>query len=355
MSAGRREGGFTLVELVLAVGLLSLLMLALFQLVDTSTTIWRRTDTNRELGEMGSALLDRLAADVHALEGGPQGDLMADWVLVDLDRDGIDGMPRQRLRLVRHLDAAGLRSLAGDRVGPLEIFDRGLVEVVWALLPSSSTDPDERAQGVLVRGVRVPGDDQRVSVFEPGFFGPGGKPLPGAVDELTGGVLWFEVWFATQTTILHQGWNLGDEVSDCAASWDAWRKARPNAEVSILNQEPIGVPEPRESPLLPRRVRVTLELERPIDLRQRTRLALELTDDAHSLRVRDGRKIPVGSMILLDDEWLKVRSVEGDTVVVERGQRATRPALHKVGTLVHHGARAVRELVIDMTREDWNL
>lgn len=355
MRNSSRSHGFTLVELVLAVGLLSVLVLALLKLVDTSLTIWGRTDANRELGEMGSTLLDLLAADVHALEGGPQGDLLADWTLIDLDRDGVTGMPRQRLRLVRHADAATLQRLAGERAGPLEVFDRGLVEVVWALLPSTATDPDERAQGVLVRGARVPGDDRQLSVFDPGFFGPGGKTVPGAVDELTGGVLWFEVWFATQTTILHQGWTLGDEPDDCASSWDAWRKSRPNAEVTVLNQEPIGVPEPKDSALLPRRVRITLELERPIDLRQRTRLALELPDDANSLRVRDGRKVPVGGMILLDDEWMRVRSVEGDTVVVERGQRATRPALHAAGTLLHHGSSAVRELTVDMTREDWNL
>ena len=52
------RAGFTLVELLLAVGLLSILVLALVRLIDTSLTIWGQTEENRELLEVGGAVLE---------------------------------------------------------------------------------------------------------------------------------------------------------------------------------------------------------------------------------------------------------------------------------------------------------
>lgn len=347
------RAGFTLVELILAAGLFSILMLALFRLLDTSLTILGRTDEGRELSEMGGAVLDMLAADVHALEGGKRGDLLADWRLFDLDRDGVEGAPAQRLRLVRHFGAAELQRLAEGT--PLETFERALAEVGWALLYPPTDVPDERALGTLVRGERLLEADT-LSFFDPNFFGPSGKPVPGSLYDITGGVLWFDAWFATQTTILHDGWKLGDELQHCAASWDAWNRARPNPEYSVFNLPPAGMPEAKESPLLPRRLRLELELERPRDLRQRTRLAAAVAVEDTALSVRDGRKLPAaGAMVLVGDEWMKVLSVNENRVSVERGRRATRRTAHPAEALVHHGWRVVREITVDMTREDWDL
>ncbi len=348
-----QRAGFTLVELLLAVGLLSILFLALGRLIDTSITIWSRTDQSRELSEMGGAVMDALAADVHALEGGKRGDLLADWRLHDLDRDGVEGTPAQRLRLVRQVGAAELQRLASGATH--ETFERGLAEVGWALLPSASEDPDERALGTLVRGERLLGAET-LSFFAPGFFGANGKPVPGSLYDLTGGVLWFSAWFASQTSILHEGWKLGDELAHCSASWDAWNKARPDPERSVLNLPAGGMPAAKDAPLLPRRVRIELELERPRDLRFRTRLASAVNVEDTTLVVRDGRKLPLpGAMIRIGDEWMEVLSVNENRVAVTRARRATRATTHAPEALVHHGWRVVREIPVDMTREDWDL
>jgi len=356
MSARTLRRGFTLVELLLAVGLLSILILALLRLVDTSLTIWGRTDDNRELSEMSSAVMELLAADIQALEPGARGDILADWSLQDLDRDGIAGAPRQRLRLVRNVTAAELQLLTGAQLGrSLETFERGLVEVAWAV-ERGGNEADLRSQGTLMRGMRLLDDADTLSFFDPGFFGPGGKTPPGSLHELTGGVLWFDLWFATQTSILREGWKLGDGLSACATSWDAWGRDRPDTTVSALNQPASGMPAAGRAPLVPRRVRIELELERPSDLRQRTRLAQELPEEGSTLVVRDGRKLPErGELVLIDEEWLKILAVDGERVSVERGRRSTRPAAHPVDALVHHGWRTTREVVVNMTREDWNL
>jgi prepilin-type N-terminal cleavage/methylation domain-containing protein len=359
MSAGRATPcrGFTLVELVLAVGLFSILLLALLRLVDTSLGIWGRADESRELGELGGAVLELVASDLRALEAGKRGDLVADWRKFDLDGDGIEGTPGQRLRLVRTLGAAGLQRLGAGTPGQaLETFERGWVEVAWAWLPPSGVGRDERTLGTLVRGERRVGEADTLSFFDASFFGAGGKPVPGSVDEIAGGVLWFDLWFATQTTVLRDGWELGDELRHASASFDAWNRARPNPEHTYLNQAPPGMPRAKDVPLLPRRVRVELELERPRDLRLRTRLAAPLGVEETSFLVRDGRRLPApGAHVLLDDEWMRVVSVSENRATVERAQRGTGRMAHAADALVHHGWRAVREIPVDVTREDWDL
>lgn len=359
MSAAPRRAGFTMVELLLAVGLFSILVLALLRVVDASIKIWDRADETRELSEMGGAVLDLLAEDVHALEAGARGDLVADWRLHDLDRDGIEGAPGQRLRLVRQVGAADLQRLA-PTAGVPETFERGIVEVAWSWMPGSGAATDtggmgERAVGMLSRGERLTPDPDTLSFFSEGFFGPSGKALPGSLVELTSGVLWFDAWFASQTSILHDGWELGNELADCAASWDAWNKERPDAEVTALNRPAAGMPQAKDVPLLPRRVRLELELEREADLRFRTRLAVPTTTDASQIEVRDGRKIPEGRMILVGDEWMEVLAIAGNVVSVGRGRRGTRATEHPAEALVHHGYRLVREIPVDVTREDWDL
>lgn len=342
----RPRTGFTLVELLLAVGLLSILVLALVRLVDTSLTIWGRTEENRELLEVGGAVLELFSDDVHALEGGKRGDLVGDWMTFDVDHDQIAGMPWPRLRLVRHVAAAARDD---QNVG-------GWAEVCWALLPDPEARGDERVLGVLWRGERALLDPERLSFFDTGFFGPSGKAVPGSLEVVTGGVLWFEVWYATQTSLVHEGWELGDSLADCSASWDAWSKGRPSEERSFFNQPPAGMPAVKDLPVLPRRVRLMLELERPEDLRFRTRLAAELATEATSIEVRDGERLPGrDAMILIGEEWMRVLSVSGERVSVERGQRGTRAVAHPRDSLLHHGWPLVREIPVAMTREDWDL
>lgn len=355
MRAARRAG-FTMVELLLAVGLFSLLLVALLKLVDTALTIWERTDQQRELGEVAGAVMELLAEDVQALEGGARGDLLCDWALFDLDADGVNGMPRPRLRLVRHVGAAGIARLAPRTPGTdLETFERARVEVVWALLPSE-TRGEEGLPGRLVRGERLAEDDATLSFFDLAFFGASGKPVPGATADVAGGVLWFEPWFATQTSVLHDGWSLGDDLDDCGASWDAWTRARPQDEFTALNRPAAGMPVAKDVPILPRRVRLVLELERPADLRRRTTLAAEVGPEAASFLVRDAARLPEqGRHILVGDEWMLVQGVSGERVTVARGQRGTRPLLHPAGALVHHGHRFEREIPVDLVREDWDL
>ena len=349
-----RRRGFTLVELLLALGLLSILVLALVRLIDTSTQIWGHTENTRELGEISTAILDLAARDLQALEGGPAGDLVGEWMTFDGDKDGIRGLLMPRVRLVRQASAAELLRVApGTAVTPRTL---GCMQVAWALLPSDGADKDARVVGTLWRGERAVGDDATLDFFAPGFFNTSGRAVPGALREVAGGVLWFALDYATQTTLLDDGWRSGDDLGACASSWDAWNRERPGTTLTFLNEPGAGMPRETEVALLPRRVRVTLEIERPIDRRRRPRLLEELDSQVELFRVDDDVHLPpVGTLLLIDEEWVELTSVSGRQVSVKRARRGSRAGGHAPGALLHYGAASVREIPIATYREDWKL
>jgi hypothetical protein len=371
-AARSRSGGLTLVELVLAIGLLSILMVAIFNLLDGFLSLWERSETRRQLVEESSGVLELIAADLASLEGGPRGDLLAEWVSFDTDGDGLREKAWPRLRLVRHASPAEIARL---QAGAAEKDPgEGLLEVVWAVLPArrSASEPDLRAEGILWRGEQLfrgtRDKDEAPSFFDERFTSASGQLPPGAVNEVTHGVLWLGVRFAGQTTILGDirapadgksgegGWALGHALTDSSASWDAWSRGRPDAERHHWNQPPAGMPAPRGRPVLPRRVRLELELERERDLKRRTRLERVLNATDSAIEVGDGTRLPPkGGHVLIDAEWMEVVSISGNRAVVRRAARGTRAAIHEAGAVAHYGQSLLREVPIAMQQEDWHL
>jgi hypothetical protein len=348
------RSGLTLVELVLAVGLASLLFAALLSLLDTSMTIWDRTESQRDRVEVASAVGELLDRDLAALEGGPRGDLLADWTMLDGDGDGRNGAPYPRIRMVRRVTAAELQRLQAGSDDPAR--GEGLLEVTWALVPIAVQTPRREVHRVLWRGARLVGDEETLSHFDDRFFDELGRAVPGALDEVASGVLWFGIAFATQTTRFDGGWTTGPELRDAARSWDAWALERPDGDEHAFNDPGAGMPEPDGLALLPRRVRVELELERPADRKKRTTLRSQLDEQSVLLSVDDGERLPEDvRYVLVDEEWMLVRSVVGNEVTVQRGARGTIALPHEPGAIVHHGHTIVREVPVPAYREDWNL
>lgn len=365
------SAGFTLVELILAMGLFSLLLIGLVQLIDTTTGLWRETELRRERTEVGSNLLLRLERDLSTLEAGIEGDLLADWATVDITGDGLRGMSLPRLRFVRRASAREVARLEAARpevATETELEDdladpsltgwarleRGLCEVVWALVPADARP----FRGQLVRGVRLLDDDSTMSLFEERLFTASGRPVPGTTEVLSMDVLWMELAFASQTTVTRAGqrWNVGPRFTDGARAWDAWDRDRLNAENSEYNYGPDALPVPDEAPNLPRRVRVRFEVESSKDRVRRTTLFDGIEHDQTTFRVGDGARLPqVGGYVLVDEEWMEVRAIIGDQVNVLRGQRATSMQPHAAGTPLFFGWVVEAEVPVGVAREDWGL
>jgi len=228
---------------------------------------------------------------------------------------------------------------------------------VWMVAPASLTQPDARSEGVVFRGERPLIEAATKSMFAGDFFGASNRPPAGATTEVTGGLLWMGILCAGQTAVVNDGWKLGGRLDSAATSWDAHGLARPERDVHPWNEAHPGSPKPKGRALLPRRVRIELEFERPADRIRRTRLTQALDNQENVLLVDDGKRLPTeaGAHVLVDAEWMRITSIDGGRVAVQRAQRGTSAALHASGALVHWGLALVREVPIATYREDWDL
>ena len=369
----RRRAGLTLVELVVAAGLATLLFVALFSVLEDFLSLWDRSEERRALAEETSGVLELLAEDLAVLEAGRRGDFVGEWVLFDTDGDGLTETKWPRLRMVRNASPAELQRLQGPpdpdaiRDPADEVRPEGLIEVIWAVLPTGgalanvgSTEREFSAEGYLWRGERIYGPDRGadVSFFADGFIGSTGLPRAGTLNEVTGSVLWLGVRYATQTSLIRPedgGWRLDGGLAGVTAAWDAWGRGRPDAERHYWNECDLGAPSPGRA-RLPRRVRLELELEHAADLKRRTRLAEALDSKSSGVSLVDGERLPdPGGFVLIGGEWMELVSVSGELATVRRGARGTAPAQHEAGALVHYGRTSVREVPVGTFREDWDL
>jgi hypothetical protein len=317
-----------------------------------------------------------LARDLSALESGERGDFLVEWATFDTDGDGLKETTWPRLRLVRQVSEAELARMeatteaaelaaaqeqADESVG-IEAADRVqrlgpvLIEVCWAVMPMNLKDRDGRAEGLVYRGARRLEVGSRDSYFDDKFISTNDKPNTATLDEVTGGLLWFQPLMATQTSIVHDGWVIGDELPDAATAWDAWALGRPDSTRHHWNVNGAGMPRVDRSALLPRRIRIEMEFERAIDRKRRTKILQQVELGDVDFEVDDERLIPEpGSYIKLDGEWMEIRTLRGNHVTVRRGVRGTQPMIHDAGTMVHWGLNLVREVPVELYREDWNL
>ena len=379
-----RSSGFTIVELILATALLTVLLLAVFALIDGSLRLWRKSETRRNLTEQATGVLELLAHDFRSLQGGERGDLLVEYATFDTDGDGLRETIWPRIRLVRQASEAEINRLAlsappavaelaeellneeedpeappeGGTFDPDEAAGPALIEVCWAIVPvGGRKNKDARSEGLVYRGARrLERDGDPDSFFAKSFIRHSGMPRLDELDEVTGGLLWFRPLFATQTSIVHQEWKLGDGLEDVSASWDAWNRERPDTTVHAWNEPGAGMPRIRDHALLPRCVSFELEFERPIDRQRRTRTTtrVELGDVAFD--VDDGERLPdVGGHLKVDGEWMLLRSVHGRRITVKRGVRGTKAMVHDPETMIHWGLPLTGQVTVAMYREDWNL
>lgn len=358
LRARRTRRGLTLVELVLAAGLLAILLAAVFKLLDQFMGVWEKAELRRMEVEQASGVSELLAADLDALEPGPRGDLLAEWVMFDLDGDGVGESKWPRVRLVRHASDAELARLQAGL--DEKLVGEGLIEILWAVTPTfaGTRNLDERPFGLLWRGERVYGPPRGadVSFFDSKAFSGGGTPRPGAAHAVTSNVLWLGVSFATSTSDLREGWKLGPGLEECPRVWDAWARKRPDEDRHPWNEVAAHMPRAAQTPTLPRRVRLELEFESLADFKRRTRLTRYASPQDTAVEVDNSEKLPaLGEHVLIDSEWMTVVSVSGRTVSVRRAQRGAKAGHHDAGALVHFGRTLVREVPIAQHRGEWGL
>lgn len=412
LGQGSRERGMTLAELILATGLAAIVMGAMVSIVNSALNLWTKGESVRQAREATSAVAGMVANDLRQLHGSPEGDLLVDWDVFDVDRDGQVERLWPRMRFVRDASARetawiGRRALAeaarverelkrieaGDDAEELaealteeELLEAAgvsrqdlalgqgeapdpsaseLLEVLYAVVPEGSS-PELRYSGKLMRSERIHRAGDPPVLMRADAFDSRGHPDPSLAREVARGVLWVRPLMATQTTQVippvvkedKRAWTTGGQsILDAATSWDAWSRGRPSVEVTDWNDPPPGMPRQGLKPLLPRRIRLELELQRASDRKRAPELLNVVEETATAFEVTSGSRLAsaVGRDVMVGGEWMKIRSVRGDTVTVQRGTRSTKARLLPSGTKVLFGAAIVIDVPIVMYEDDWRV
>lgn len=362
MSPGMpRRAGFTLLELLTAAALFSVLGVLLFQMVRSAMDVWGTGERNRELYERASTAFDLLAADLRdgwagAPAAGQPAELLCSWRPEDRNGDGQHERAVPLLRFTRLCHEE--RSLewlarAGDVAGgetavtSLQPQDPGQLRPTGGLAESLYTValPKGAKLPALLRGVRTPAGGAG-SLLDPDLPERPDRILA-ASSVVIDDVLWFGVEFWGPGTT---AWGREGGALSC---WDSTRGVLEPDDPEF----PFGVAgslADGSDDIWPRLLRITLVLDRS----QGATTAGRLVDGVSA----DGRRVKLAGAALLhdeerpdhllvEDEWMAVQAVEGDEVAVQRGVRGTTATPHAEGAVVRAGRSFRRVIELPAGRE----
>jgi prepilin-type N-terminal cleavage/methylation domain-containing protein len=394
----RRAKGFTLLELLVAMGIFLVLGTSLMVILRGGLATWRRSEARQESFAAAQSLVSQLAEDLRStvaphdtpLEG--MGDVEA-RMLCDTDAAG-----RQRLFLVRTLKAESehpITGLAGTTIGADRNVDYredleearesrlratgGAMEVAWVM------GPDD----VLYRGVKAPpgppgslfADEDPYELSPPTATTPtpaGATPaavaaprapdadLPPLLRPFAMNVIHLEFRFWTQystswdPTAPPRRRTQANEKSGPLLYWDSTRAVLAPEDDDRRRFDTFvsraSLADPRDD-VFPAKVRVELTVREHPAAGSSTFLTRPASRTDTELYVQDpGRLPPGGGHLLLDREWVKYDEVQRDRVVVSqngRGARGTAAVEHDLVEVVV-GRSFVVIVDVPAWREDWS-
>lgn len=389
-----RQQGFTLLELVVVMGILAGFLAMLVQLLDMGITLVGSGESAQVMADRGDAVARVVERDLRRLRGsqptlepaGGQPRLLVQqlplglparsgaattlafslrssaWLSPDEEMPLREGMIMQQARALADSDEPGK---VAEKYQELLASNppRGM-GVVW-LLAWPQGDP-EGALMELRRGTYL---DNQLLDAGPGNAAdplqvayPGGPELPSAVvlqntTPVARDVLHVEVLCWSQRTRSWTG--TGDDGAE--RTWDSaragWHTDAALGPVFRLDRGPESLTDATDD-VFPRALRVTLVVAQ--DARQAPEgiLAEELTTDAASLRLVSTDRFPGaedGGFVKVGREWIRYTGIEGNTLQgLQRAQRGTVRASHAQGTILRVGRTVEFTLPLAIGRDDFN-
>ena len=374
----------TLLELLVAMGILLALGTSLMLVLRGGLATWRRGEARRETFDAAQAVLRQLREDLrnaipphaHPLTG--TGEVEA-RLLADLDPDS--GL--FRLFLVRAIKAESehpVTGLAGGAIGADGVLDYrgdleearearlratgGAMEVAWV------HGPDQ----VLYRGVKAPiGPPGSLFADQDPYELPAGPAAeaesdtsrPALLRPFAREVLHFGLRFWTQyTTTWSLSWPCRKDLDQREESGplEYWDSTRGMLEFPLETRDERRFAtflsagsrlDPRDD-VFPAKVLVELTLREPPAAGSSTFLSAPVGPGEKELLVQEPGRLPARGFLLLEQEWIEYREVVGRSVLVERrGARGTTAAAHEAETEVLAGRTFVDVIAIPAFREDW--
>lgn len=396
---GTRQGGFTLLELVVVMGILAGFLTMLVQLVDAGLRIFGDGEAGQAIADRASRAERRISAELRTLRGassgrdrdGAEDRLLVQWLPIGLPprpepnatrvqvlRAAVHLAPERERQLVEvmlamrfqgekpDLTPSELEKLVADRL-PLEPL-RGHGNLL--LLPWRQEGADdallELRAGWLLPGQTVPLERDR-SVDPFAVVVPGSAELPALlVDRITTpllqDLLHVEFAFWSQRT---EGWARSSGATSGGAGPERiWDSARGGWLVDdaaggkwAFDRGAASLADPSDD-IQPHAIHVLCVVAQPANLAPEGLLADSLDADGQNLTLLQGDRFPGavdGGWIKIRGEWIHYDAREGDLLRgLRRGQRGTKALEHPAGIRVHVGRTVEFTIPVPHWKDDWN-
>jgi type II secretory pathway pseudopilin PulG len=395
------QGGFTLMELVVVMGILTGFLMMLVQFVGQGVSLF-------DEGESGQALADRtdaartvvtrelqtIAADGRRIEPGlPDDRLLAQRFSIGLParplatdsqavllRAGIQLDPMQEEELIERDARARVEAEYGAAADPEEVEQavraivartplRGRGRLILAQFAQEVESEPPGASLIEVRvghflvDQRIRVGDDWVDPFLVPF--PGGADLPAvevyrATRPLVKNLLHFDLHMWSQAT---RSWTsgIGAAQGGPEAVWDSARAGLLSGDGAGANFSfDLGEPsllEPTDD-VHPHAMRVTLVVAVAEDGPREGLLAARLAREDSALLLVDGEAFPGaldGGFVKVGSEWMRYASREGDRLRgLQRGVRGTSPREHPATSIVRVGRTVEFTIPFQHGKDDFN-
>lgn len=395
----RRAAGFTLLELLVVMGILTGFLLMLAQMVDHGLRMFSDGELSQAMADRASRAQRVISRELGLLRGSATGrdrDAVDDRLLVQRLPIGLPPRPEPKATRVQVL--RGAVRLPVDR--ELQLIDTELTVGIVKATPGIGEAELEKQvaaarQGKPLRGVgnllllpwRQEGDDEallelralwllpdmRIPTAPDREVDPFTVPVPGS-PELPGIAVW-RASTAVLSDLLHvefqfwaqdtKRWGSSDGMAAGSANaetiWDSarggWLVDEANGGEFRFDRGAASLGDPRDD-IHPHAILVRCVVAMPAEFAPEGQLAAPLDADQQTLLLYNGDRFPgptSGGFLKVRGEWIGYAERVGDELRgLRRGQRSTKALEHPAGTRVHVGRTVEFVVPIPHAKDDWN-
>lgn len=375
----RSVQGFTLLELIVVMGLLSGFLVMLVQLVDSGVRLFGEGEAGQLAADRASRASDIIAGELRTLRGSVSGRdrtfaddrLVVQWLPIGLpERPERNATHVQVLRAAVHVDTDRETALL-DELLTARVLEKDAklqpAEVEQRVAELRAGEPLRGLGNLLLLPFRQEGADDALLELRAGWFLPGqlvpvrdrwldpfAVPVPGSADlpgllvhaltkPILSDLLHVEFWFWSQRTT---AWPQNGSDGGGAAE-RIWDSARGGWLVDAQSGGEFGLDRGAASlddttdDIQPHAILVRCVVAQPPELAPEGLLATELGEGEATLVLLNGERFPGaddGGFVKVDGEWVGYGERKGDRLTgLRRGQRGTKEIAHRQGTRVHVG------------------